>query len=575
MNSKSSTTSIKALRQGSKVKEWIVEKADDALLGSGHYGDVWKATHRYGMKVAIKSYSRLAGMVRQDRLLREILREAVAQGKVDHENVVTLIGADEERGCLICELLPTSLEKECKKRLKTDWFTYQDALDIFTNILEGLGAIHKAGIIHGDLKPANILMTEKLSPKISDFGMASILSTKKFPTPFLRGSNRWAAPEVIAGDRPDHQSDLFSIGIIGYLLFTGCHPFYREDFSCLSSPEDCICDHNYVVKSAREINGNIPDVVSYILEKSLQRDREKRYKSVDEILMALSELEAPTTPGIEIGIDVIREIADNIVEAKRLFCTEFSPIAALHVLDELISKYAEERHPYLANAYSYKAYLHNYLKEWDKAIEAASIGILVDPHHSDLYYTRGYAYQKKSIETDNIEGLIQAKEDFNKAKVCGQDYRKRQTAQRYIDQISDLINVSKLAAIIESATGKVIAEADTIIVPAHEEGFKEIFIGEHCWYKISISQSMLDKIKYIACYQTAPISAVTHYAEVAKIEGYKDTDKFILYFKKPAKEIGPIKLVPSTDGGKIKPPYRPRYTTFEKLMIAENLDQLF
>jgi hypothetical protein len=122
--------------------------------------------------------------------------------------------------------------------------------------------------------------------------------------------------------------------------------------------------------------------------------------------------------------------------------------------------------------------------------------------------------------------------------------------------------------------GGAIEDVDTIVVPANKEGFEQTFLGENCWYAIRISKSMIDKIKYIAGYQTAPISAITYYAEVDRIEKYKDTDKFIIYFKEPAKKIGPLKLVPKPEG-KVKAPQAPRYTTFARLMKAKNLDDVF
>jgi hypothetical protein len=113
-------------------------------------------------------------------------------------------------------------------------------------------------------------------------------------------------------------------------------------------------------------------------------------------------------------------------------------------------------------------------------------------------------------------------------------------------------------------------DLDTIVVAANEGGFNEVFLGQDCWYAIRISSSMIDRIKFIAGYQTAPISAITHYAEVSKIEKYRDSGKSIVYFKDKAKEIGPIKLASS-----YKAPQAPRYTKFEKLLDAKNLDDVF
>jgi len=113
---------------------------------------------------------------------------------------------------------------------------------------------------------------------------------------------------------------------------------------------------------------------------------------------------------------------------------------------------------------------------------------------------------------------------------------------------------------------------DTIVVPANEEGFNEVFLGQNCWWAIRISSSMIDRLRYIAAYQTAPISAVTYYAEVRKIEKHKDTDKYIVYFKDKAKKITPIRLGKKKKGAA---PQAPRYTTFDNLKKAKNLQDLW
>lgn len=115
-------------------------------------------------------------------------------------------------------------------------------------------------------------------------------------------------------------------------------------------------------------------------------------------------------------------------------------------------------------------------------------------------------------------------------------------------------------------------DLDTIVVPAKEDGFKETFIGEKCWYQVRISAAMLSKIKYVAAYQVAPISAITHIAEVERIEKYKDSDKYILYFKSDAKATKKVPLSGHTKG---KAPQAPRYTTYKKIMGADSLDDLW
>ena len=116
------------------------------------------------------------------------------------------------------------------------------------------------------------------------------------------------------------------------------------------------------------------------------------------------------------------------------------------------------------------------------------------------------------------------------------------------------------------------AEIDTVVVPAREDGFKETFLGENMWRAIRIHSSMIPKIRHLATYQVAPVSAITHVAEVARIEPWKDTGKYALYFKEPAAKIGPLALV---SGGRISAPQAPRYTSFARLQRAKTLDDVF
>ena len=114
-------------------------------------------------------------------------------------------------------------------------------------------------------------------------------------------------------------------------------------------------------------------------------------------------------------------------------------------------------------------------------------------------------------------------------------------------------------------------EYDTVVVAAHREGFERIFLGENCWYKIRMSSAVIQQIDYIAAYQTAPISAVTHYAPVKQIEKYRDTGKYIVRFSESAKKTGPVKLGSNSNLAV----QGPRYTTFERLRNAKTLTDLF
>lgn len=117
-----------------------------------------------------------------------------------------------------------------------------------------------------------------------------------------------------------------------------------------------------------------------------------------------------------------------------------------------------------------------------------------------------------------------------------------------------------------------LSEIDTVVVPAREEGFQKVFVGEKCWYAVRIHGTMRPQIKYIAAYRVAPISAITHIAPVRAIEPWKDTGKSVVYFSEPAKEISPI---PLAKGGRVTPLQNLRYTSHQKLLSANSLEDIW
>jgi hypothetical protein len=112
---------------------------------------------------------------------------------------------------------------------------------------------------------------------------------------------------------------------------------------------------------------------------------------------------------------------------------------------------------------------------------------------------------------------------------------------------------------------------DTLIVPAQQDGFDKVFVGENCWYAVRIAGGMVPKIKYVAAYRTQPASAITHYAQVSSIEPYGEQGKYRLNFAAPAIVIGPIPFADAPSGSM----QGPRYTSVAKLLKAKKLADLF
>lgn len=124
----------------------------------------------------------------------------------------------------------------------------------------------------------------------------------------------------------------------------------------------------------------------------------------------------------------------------------------------------------------------------------------------------------------------------------------------------------------EEPSTTTIGKFDTLVVPAQGEGFTNVFLAKNCWYAVRIQKKHIPNIKYIAAYQTAPISAITHVAEVKEIVPYMDSGKYLIKFKGAATKINPVTLKPNHLGSQ---PQSPRYTTKSKLDNSKYLHELW
>jgi len=115
-------------------------------------------------------------------------------------------------------------------------------------------------------------------------------------------------------------------------------------------------------------------------------------------------------------------------------------------------------------------------------------------------------------------------------------------------------------------------ELDTVVVPARAAGFEKVFLGEDRWYAVRIHGSMRPQIKFIACYQVAPVSAITHLAPVGSVEPWQGSAKSVVNFSEPAAEISPVRLL---KGGRVNAPQNLRYTSRDRLRSAKTLEDLW
>jgi tetratricopeptide (TPR) repeat protein/tRNA A-37 threonylcarbamoyl transferase component Bud32/TolB-like protein len=193
-------------------------------LGEGGMGSVYRAEdRRIGRTVAIK-------MVRTDRLADEktrdrFIREARSIGALNHPNIATLydVALSGETPYIVMEYLPGG---SLDARIRRGNPTLGEVLTVAAGIASGLAHAHSQGVIHRDLKPANILFTSDGVPKIIDFGLARAgESTELSQNGVVMGTAEYMSPEQACGKPLDHRSDLFSFGLILYMMASGRHPF--------------------------------------------------------------------------------------------------------------------------------------------------------------------------------------------------------------------------------------------------------------------------------------------------------------------------------------------------------------
>src|SRR5579872_2981293 len=200
-----------------------------AELGRGAMGTVFKARDpRIGRIVAIKTISIASGSPKEEKEFRErFFREAQAAGRLAHPGIVTIHDVSEEgqtpfivmefiAGKTLDELAPLPPAK---------------ALELVRQVAEALDYAHAQGIVHRDIKPANIIVTEDGRAKITDFGIAKHGTTEFTISGQVLGTPSYMAPEQLTGEKLDGRADLFSLGIVLYILLTGNKPFAGESLT--------------------------------------------------------------------------------------------------------------------------------------------------------------------------------------------------------------------------------------------------------------------------------------------------------------------------------------------------------
>lgn len=267
----------------------------EETLGKGGMAIVYRARdltleRTIAIKVLRQDYS-------ADQSFREHFRqEAKAAANLSHPNIVTVhdFGFDAERLFIIMEYVPG---EDLKQMLEENGqFGVEETISLMSQACAGVGYAHRAGLVHCDIKPQNLLITPEKRLKVLDFGIARALASihPEEKAEVVWGSPHYFSPEQAAGKAPSPASDVYSLGVIMYEMLTGQLPFTAP-----SSTELARMHREEPPPSPRQINPEIPVDLEQVLFKVLSKEPAARYRTADQFGRVLTTLLQSRTPSVE------------------------------------------------------------------------------------------------------------------------------------------------------------------------------------------------------------------------------------------------------------------------------------
>ena len=282
----------------------------DKLIGQGGMGSVYRATDmRLRRDVALKVLH--AELVAHPTARRRMTQEAEALARIEHPNVVRVIDVFDENQLLVM-VLEFVIGGDLARMVQPGGLSEAQVVPLMIGVLAGLEAVHQAGLVHRDMKPGNVLLTDKGVPKITDLGVARDSKAKeRTRLGAALGTPEYMSPEQIQGLVVDARCDIYSTGIVLYELLTGVKPYdATTDF-------DIQAAHVRDPPNLARLRGVVSEPVIGVIARALAKAPGQRWPSAHAMAAALASGASALSPDTQSGRAQAEAKAQFVANAER------------------------------------------------------------------------------------------------------------------------------------------------------------------------------------------------------------------------------------------------------------------